>query len=45
MLGAPSNLIRKKITNPMTTTIQLRDVSERDLPIFFEQRLDPVANG
>ena len=28
----------------MTTTILLRDVVESDLPIFFEQQLDPIAN-
>jgi RimJ/RimL family protein N-acetyltransferase len=28
----------------MTNIIQLRDVSEADLPIFFEQQRDPVAN-
>lgn len=27
----------------MTNTVLLRDVSEADLPIFFEQQLDPVA--
>jgi RimJ/RimL family protein N-acetyltransferase len=28
----------------MADTIQLRDVRESDLPIFFEQQLEPVAN-
>ena len=28
----------------MTTTILLRDVIESDLPIFFEQQFDPIAN-
>ena len=28
----------------MLTTILLRDVIESDLPIFFEQQMDPVAN-
>ena len=28
----------------MTNTILLRDVIQSDLPIFFEQQLDPVAN-
>lgn len=28
----------------MTNTVLLRDVIESDLPIFFEQQLDPVAN-
>jgi RimJ/RimL family protein N-acetyltransferase len=28
----------------MTDSVQLRDVIERDLPIFFEQQLDPEAN-
>ena len=28
----------------MTNTIRLRDVTESDLPIFFEQQRDPVAN-
>jgi len=29
----------------MTNTVLLRDVIESDLPIFFGQPLDPVANG
>ena len=29
----------------MTNDILLRDVIASDLPIFFEQQLDPVANG
>jgi hypothetical protein len=33
------------MTNPMTNTILLRNVVESDLPIFFEQQLDPVASG
>ncbi|MGB3713268.1 MAG: GNAT family N-acetyltransferase [Candidatus Promineifilaceae bacterium] len=28
----------------MTSSVRLRDISESDLPIFFEQQLDPVAN-
>jgi RimJ/RimL family protein N-acetyltransferase len=28
----------------MPTTVLLRDVIESDLPIFFKQQLDPVAN-
>ncbi len=28
----------------MTNTVFMRDVLESDLPIFFEQQLDPVAN-
>lgn len=28
----------------MTTDVLLRDVTEGDLPIFFEQQLDPAAN-
>lgn len=28
----------------MTTDVILRDVTESDLPIFFEQQRDPVAN-
>lgn len=28
----------------MTNDVQLRDVTESDLPIFFEQQLDPDAN-
>jgi RimJ/RimL family protein N-acetyltransferase len=28
----------------MTSAVQLRDVTEADLPIFFEQQLDPDAN-
>ena len=27
----------------MTSDVLLRDVTERDLPIFFEQQLDPAA--
>ena len=27
-----------------TSSVQLRDVIESDLPIFFEQQLDPEAN-
>ena len=30
--------------NPTTSIVQLRDVIESDLPIFFEQQLDPEAN-
>jgi RimJ/RimL family protein N-acetyltransferase len=30
--------------NPRTNTVLLRDVAEGDLPIFFEQQWDPVAN-
>jgi RimJ/RimL family protein N-acetyltransferase len=33
------NLLR----NPMTDIVLLRDVTEDDLPIFFEQQLDPDA--
>jgi RimJ/RimL family protein N-acetyltransferase len=28
----------------MTSDVLLRDVTEADLPIFFEQQLDPAAN-
>jgi hypothetical protein len=28
----------------MPNTVLLRDVIESDLPIFFEQQLDPVAS-
>ncbi|MGH2618421.1 MAG: GNAT family N-acetyltransferase, partial [Thermomicrobiales bacterium] len=28
----------------MTSTVRLRDVTEDDLPIFFEQQLDPLAS-
>jgi RimJ/RimL family protein N-acetyltransferase len=28
----------------MTGNVQLRDIQESDLPIFFEQQRDPVAN-
>lgn len=28
----------------LPATVQLRDVTEADLPIFFEQQLDPTAN-
>lgn len=30
--------------NPLTSGVLLRDVVEGDLPIFFEQQLDPGAN-
>ena len=30
--------------NPLKNEVLLRDVSEDDLPIFFDQQLDPVAN-
>jgi RimJ/RimL family protein N-acetyltransferase len=30
--------------SPMTSNVLLRDVIEGDLPIFFEQQLDPDAN-
>jgi hypothetical protein len=29
----------------MPNTILLRDIIASDLPIFFAQQLDPVANG
>ena len=29
---------------PLPATIQLRDVTGDDLPLFFEQQLDPTAN-
>ncbi len=31
------------MSDPIPTAILLRDVSASDLPIFFEQQLDPVA--
>ena len=31
-------------SDPTTSNFQLRDVIESDLPIFFEQQLDPGAN-
>lgn len=34
----------KDIESRETSNIQLRDVIESDLPIFFEQQLDPDAN-
>jgi RimJ/RimL family protein N-acetyltransferase len=34
----------KNSINSMTADIQLRDVQESDLPIFFEQQQDPLAN-
>jgi hypothetical protein len=34
----------RHISNPETNGVQLRDVIESDLSIFFEQRLDPDAN-
>jgi RimJ/RimL family protein N-acetyltransferase len=32
------------MTNPNPNTVILRDVTEADLPIFYEQQLDPVAS-
>lgn len=31
-------------TGDATTTVTLRDVTDSDLPIFFQQQLDPEAN-
>ena len=31
------------MTNPNPNTVTLRDVTEADLPIFYEQQLDPEA--
>jgi RimJ/RimL family protein N-acetyltransferase len=31
-------------TSPLADRVQLRDVEEEDLAIFFEQQLDPQAN-
>jgi RimJ/RimL family protein N-acetyltransferase len=31
-------------SSPQTPNVLLRDVTESDLPIFFEQQLDPEAN-
>jgi RimJ/RimL family protein N-acetyltransferase len=30
--------------SPLVSEVQLRDVTEADLPIFFEHQLDPAAN-
>ena len=32
-----------RASNPLTGDVILRDVSESDLPVFFEQQLDPEA--
>jgi RimJ/RimL family protein N-acetyltransferase len=32
------------IRNPLASRVLLRDVTEGDLPTFFEQQLDPIAN-
>lgn len=31
-------------TNPVKSDVRLRDVTESDLPIFFDQQQDPAAN-
>ena len=33
-----------KLENPMTSDVLLRDVTDDDLPKFFEHQLDPTAN-
>jgi RimJ/RimL family protein N-acetyltransferase len=38
------NCMTRHISNPETKDVQLRDVVESDLSIFFEQQLDPDAN-
>jgi RimJ/RimL family protein N-acetyltransferase len=38
------NHVAGKAASPLTSAVLLRDVTEGDLPIFFEQQLDPDAN-
>lgn len=37
--------MNKRIQSPLKKPVQLREVRESDLPIFFEQQLDPSANS
>ena len=34
----------RRAPGPLTGDVQLRDVADGDLPIFFEHQLDPDAN-
>ena len=34
----------RRTPRSLADTVQLRDVTESDLPTFFEQQLDPAAN-
>lgn len=34
----------RRVPGPLTGNVLLRDVTEGDLPIFFDQQLDPDAN-
>lgn len=34
----------RRAPSPLTSDVLLRDVTESDLPIFFDQQLDPDAN-
>ena len=43
-IGAGVREIRMEKEIPQTTEILLRDVTETDLPIFFEHQRDPAAN-
>lgn len=38
------NDVAKHETSPMTNAVLLRNIIASDLPIFFEQQLDPIAN-
>ncbi len=38
------NDMARRAPGPLTSGVLLRDVTESDLPIFFEQQLDPDAN-
>jgi RimJ/RimL family protein N-acetyltransferase len=38
------NCMTRHISNPETKDVQLRDVIESDLPIFFNNQMDPDAN-
>src|SRR3954464_4640581 len=35
--------VARRASSPLTRDVQLRDIREADLPIFFEHQLDPEA--
>jgi hypothetical protein len=35
--------VARRPSSPLTRDVQLRDVREADLPVFFEHQLDPEA--
>jgi len=40
----PVRMLQACEKTPLTNDVQLRDVTEGDLPIFFDQQMDPAAN-